>query len=105
MNLNDILAQDAWKERFIKRERAFFSFIKYWVGYVDITLQVSKDIHWRYFPGYNRPKVALAKAICPSCKPIIAAEAKKLGRRIRLDSLSEFGWVVPKEIESRERMP
>ena len=54
MNLNDILAQDAWKERFIKRERAFFSFIKYWVGYVDITLQVSKDIHWRYFPGYNR---------------------------------------------------
>jgi hypothetical protein len=49
-----VLAQDAWKERFVKRGLAFFYFIKYWAIYIEITLPATKDIQWRYFPGYNR---------------------------------------------------
>lgn len=48
------MAQDAWKERFIKRGLAFFYFIKYWVTYVESALPAGREVQWRYFPGYNR---------------------------------------------------
>lgn len=54
MALSEILMQENWKGRFVKRGLAFFYFIKYWVTYVESTLQSSKEVQWVYFPGYNR---------------------------------------------------
>ena len=51
--LGEILAQEAWKERFSKRGLAFFYFIKYWVSYVEQSID-SRDVEWCYFPGFNR---------------------------------------------------
>ena len=51
--LGEVLAEDAWKERFSKRGLAFFSFVKHWVSYVEHSTD-SRDIEWRYFPGFNR---------------------------------------------------
>lgn len=54
ISLPEILGQNEWKGRFIKRGLAFFYFIKYWVTYVDSTLHNSPYIQWNYFPGYTR---------------------------------------------------
>lgn len=37
-----------------KRGSAFFYFLSYWVNYVEDIAVKSKDIQWKYFPGYNR---------------------------------------------------
>lgn len=54
ITLKEILMQENWKDRFIKRGLAFFYFLKYWITYVDSSLPHSPDIQWLYFPGYNR---------------------------------------------------
>jgi hypothetical protein len=37
------------------RGGAFFSFIRYWVDYVQsISAPNFKHVNWRYFPGYNK---------------------------------------------------
>lgn len=37
-----------------KRGIAFFYFVKYWVEYIESIAVKTKDIQWKYFPGYNK---------------------------------------------------
>ena len=37
-----------------KRGIAFFYFVKYWVEYIESMAVKTKDIQWKYFPGYNK---------------------------------------------------
>ena len=37
-----------------RRGTAFFFFVRFWVLYVEGIAVKSRDIQWRYFPGYNR---------------------------------------------------
>ena len=54
ITIQEILSQETWKGRFVKRGLAFFYFLKYWVTYVESTLQDSHYTQWSYFPGYNK---------------------------------------------------
>ena len=37
-----------------KRRGAFFSFVRYWVNYVELIAVNPKHVNWKYFPGYNK---------------------------------------------------
>ena len=54
ISIKEILKQEAWKGRFVKRGLAFFYFIKYWVTYVESALPKPIYVQWIYFPGYKK---------------------------------------------------
>jgi hypothetical protein len=33
---------------------AYFSLIKYWITYIETIVVNSKNITWKYFPGYKK---------------------------------------------------
>ena len=37
-----------------KRGIAFFYLVKYWIEYIELIVVKTRDIQWKYFPGYNK---------------------------------------------------
>ena len=53
-SMSELLKKKEWKERISKRSTAFFYFVKYWVEYISSIAIKTKDIQWKYFPGYHK---------------------------------------------------
>ena len=53
-DISNLLKNEKWQERLAKRGIAFFEFVKCWVEYVESIVVKTKDIQWKYFPGYNK---------------------------------------------------
>ena len=52
--IQELLAREDWKTRMTKRGIAFFYFVKYWIEYIESIVVKTKDVQWKYFPGYNK---------------------------------------------------
>lgn len=50
----ELLRTNDWEVRMKKRGGAFFAFVRYWVTYIESIVVNSKNLSWRYFPGYNK---------------------------------------------------